>query len=920
MRGTSPKASPPARFTTSFVGREALLSAVEEALAEHGLVTLIGPPGAGKSRLAAEVCGRSAARVAWCSVEGVASIHDVAARLADAAGARLLGERGATTDALGAALRKGVDRVVLDGAETAQPELAPFLVELLGAAPAVRVLVTSRARVGAPGEALVEVPPLDLSPSGEAEQLFLQRARLVRPDLQLDAAGREQLQALVRSLDGLPLAIEFAAARSRFVPLAQLVERVLSPSRAGDDLPLWTALERSLSDLPAETQSVFAQLGVFRGGFSLEAAEAVVESPTPVLGALSELSDRSLLSTVHAAGSVRFVMLNAVRAAAERRLSADERAALRARHLACFAALADRCTAEDAADPAALRRDLASERDNLAAAMEGGRDAGASEKLVLANAWAAIHQGIGPLSVLYAQLEEALSRSSGHAQLEEALSRSPGHARLEEALSRSSEAPVALRARAVATLAGIARELDRCADVLAAVEAVAAEAERAGDAGALAVAQAALGETLTALGRFDEGARALEAARKLERTLRRPLREARALHALGVNRVEAGRLGEARLALRESQAALDGRDPAQEACTLAILGVIEIEEGRLSEARACLERALPIAEESHDLRLVALTTTNHAVVSHESGDLDAAAAEYERAAELCRAAGMRRGEALARFFAGNCHLERGQFGAARAAYEEALARLTKEGWRHLMVLVPYAAAAAMDGDVELARRTLDEADASLRAIGQERLALAVHVCRGFLDLAEADRLRARGDEAGAAARVEAARQRTLSTLVDPTPRPSASGGPALAQQSTDLRVALRALRRAVEERQSADKGSAPAPAPASSWEVAPDGSVVISPSGARSDLTRRAALRRIVARLASERVGQAGGVVGVEELVRAGWPGEEIEKKAGEARVYAAIATLRKLGLAGLLQSTGDGYRLDPSVPLRVSG
>ncbi len=936
-RGKAAPTPLPNRFATSFVGREALLAAVGRAMDEHRVVTLLGPPGAGKSRLAAEILARMPERTGWCSVEGVTSVDEVAARLASAAGARLLGDREPSLEALAAAVHEHFDRVLLDDAEAAQPEIGAFLVDLLDAAPSLRVLVTSRVRLGIGGEMLIDVPPLDVAEGGEAEQLFLQRARLVRPDLALDAEGRRDLQALVRALDGLPLALELAAAQSRFLPLGSLVERMLGQGA------LWGAIERSLEGLSPATQAAFAQLGVFRGGFSLEAAEAVIAGPEAgiapeagalskaviaapettvvasegALAALSELSERSLVATRHAGRSPRFGMLNPVRAVAESRLDPAAVAAVRARHVTFFAALAERWTREDVDDATRARHELSHERDNLAAALENAGD----HRLILTIAWAVLHQGTGPLSALFAQLDGAL------------------------AVSR--DAPIPLRARAIATLVTLARELDRCGDVLAVVEALVAEArvskgnaappappaphardtfagERAPHAdlvdetpdprSALAVAEAALGETLTALGRFDEGARALAIARDLERAVKRPVREARALHAFGVNRVEVGRLGEGRLALREAQALLDGRDPAQEARTLAVLGVIEIEEGRLAEAKICLERALPIAEESDDRRLFALATTNHAVVAHESGDLDAAILEYERAADLCRAAGMRRGEALARAFAGHCYFERGQFGAARAAYEEALARLAKEGWRRTMVLAPYAAAAAMEGDVDLAARTLDEADASLRAMGQERLALAVHVCRGFLDLAEADRLRARGDDAGAARHVEAARVRTLSTLVDPTPRSSSGGGPALAQQSTDLRVALRALRRAVAERAPA------ASAPEASWKVTADGGVLTSPSGERTDLTRRAPLRRVVARLAAERVQRPGDVLRVDDLVIAGWPGEDVKPKAGEARVYAAVATLRKLGLATLLQSTGDGYRFDPSVPFHVSG
>jgi len=375
---------------TSFVGREDDLRRAQGLLARHRLVTLVGTGGAGKTRLALEVAAR--ADVAAWLVE-LAPLGDGDALAPAILGALGLGaatlpdRRAAAADAesrLVDALATGETLIVLDNCEHIVEPVARLADRLLAGCPGLRILATSREPLAIDGEALAPVGPLDTE---AAVALFRDRAASASPDAALD----ETLVADVcRRIDGLPLAIELAAARLRSMPLDQLAGRLHdrfrlltggSRAAAGRQRTLRAVVDWSWDLLGEPERRVARRLSVFSGGATLEAAEAVCAGDgvqaEDVFDLLCSLVDRSLLE-VAGSGEARWRMLETIREYAEEEAErAGELPALReahARHFASLVAHADRRLrgAEQLPWLARLRAD----RDNVLSALRFLADTG----------------------------------------------------------------------------------------------------------------------------------------------------------------------------------------------------------------------------------------------------------------------------------------------------------------------------------------------------------------------------------------------------------------------------------------------------------------------------------------------------------------------------------------------------------------
>ena len=353
-RRAAPASSLPAP-PTGLVGRDAELDAVSALLREHRLVTILGPGGVGKTRLALELA------------------HRLSGEFRD--GARFVALAAIDEpDRLDAELAQAVDDggterlLVLDNFEQLV-DAAAAVGDLLARAAGVTVLVTSQAALRLRGEHEVALAPLTGAP---AVELFVARARDADPD---DPAVAE----LCARLDGLPLAIELAAARTRLLSPAAILERLggrldLLTGGARDaparQRTLRAAIEWSHDLLSAAEQAVFARLAVFAGGWSVEAAEAVLGD---VLDELEGLVDRSLVVR----SGARFGMLESIHAFARERLADD---AVRARHAAWALELAEAAEAAlERPDAADWLRRLDVEHENLVAAAEWACAAGDAE-------------------------------------------------------------------------------------------------------------------------------------------------------------------------------------------------------------------------------------------------------------------------------------------------------------------------------------------------------------------------------------------------------------------------------------------------------------------------------------------------------------------------------------------------------------
>ncbi|MGW1751213.1 BTAD domain-containing putative transcriptional regulator [Streptomyces sp. NPDC002092] len=351
---------------TRFVGREGELTRIAGLLAEARLVTLTGPGGAGKTRLAIEAANRHA-DVRFVELAPLTDGKQIPYAVLTALGVRE-GFRTATadsTDRLLAALEERELLLVLDNCEHLVEEAARIAALLLGSCPGVRVLATSRESLGITGEVLVPVPPLPPEP---AVRLFVDRARAVRPGFEAHA----RVDGICAALDGLPLAIELAAARLRTLTPDELADRlddrfrVLSRgdrSKAPRHRTLRAVVEWSWDLLDEEERELARRLTVFSGGATLEAVEAVCALPYPE-DVLASLVEKSFVEVAEG----RYRMLETIRAFAAEDLT--DPGGLADAHAAYFLRLAEEAEPNIRAGGQLpwLER-LSAEHDNLDAAL-----------------------------------------------------------------------------------------------------------------------------------------------------------------------------------------------------------------------------------------------------------------------------------------------------------------------------------------------------------------------------------------------------------------------------------------------------------------------------------------------------------------------------------------------------------------------
>jgi predicted ATPase/DNA-binding winged helix-turn-helix (wHTH) protein len=424
-RASKPKHNLPYQLT-SFIGREQEIAQLEELVTTHRLVTLTGAGGAGKTRLAIEV----ASRLIDAFPDGVwlvelAALSDP--RLVPKAVAQAL----ALTDqparpvmeTLSDFLGSKKPLLVLDNVEHLLEACVHLVNEIVRRSPDVAVLVTSRERLGMAGELTYRVPSLTVPGSNEAlmletvspyegVRLFVERAKLARSDFDLTAENAASVASICARLDGMPLAIELTAARLRSMSVDELSEHLdqrfalrTDGSRAA--LPRHSTL-RSMLDwsydlLTEREQTMLRRVAVFAGGWTLASAEQVCAGDgidaSGVLEQLTSLVDKSLVVTDEQAGATRYRMLGTVRQYAQDRLrESGEQAQWRVSHLAGFVALAEEFN-EGIAGPKQqvwLSR-IASEHDNLRAALAWSAESSPLEGLRLANALIGFWRVLGHL-------------------------------------------------------------------------------------------------------------------------------------------------------------------------------------------------------------------------------------------------------------------------------------------------------------------------------------------------------------------------------------------------------------------------------------------------------------------------------------------------------------------------------------------
>jgi predicted ATPase len=897
---------------TSFVGRDAELARLDERFGEGArLITLFGPPGVGKSRLAlrhAEIAGAGAAR--YCDLSTAAGLADVCHALARAVGVPLAS--GAASEAhlesLGRALAAGGGlRLVLDNCESAVAEVARVVASLSAAGAGVTFLVTSRELLGVPFELSFEVGPLrvpadERDVGAEALRLFFERARLVDDRAEWGGAQAAAAAELVRRLDGVPLALELAAGCLDVFGPVDLLARL---SRSLDELAdgarsrpdrhrtLRGAIDGSWALLTAEERHALAACSAFCGSFPLAGAEAVVDlgpapGAPPVARVVAALRRKSLVRAFEPAetpGQRRFGLYESVRAYAAEKLEASGRAGeVARRHVAFYARLA-----AEALDPkagAATERDRAMtvELPNLRAAH--------------ARALAGSPPDLGAALAIAVACEPSLHTYGSLGELV---------ALLDAPLARLAEAPAdeGLVARARIARACALQYTGPADAARAELDAALALARRLGDRPAEGLALASIARDLAARAPAEAGA-AFEAAT----SLLAGAGDARRLSLALLNYAGAGRaLGDfegarERLA-RAAECATAAGDLAAQAHACVGLGDLLFAAGRLDEAEAELRRGEALARAAGGGRAAAQAASRLAPLLQERGRFDEARAEYGRAAQGFLRIDDRLSAAHVAGGLATLHHERGELELARRRYEDALAdvRATRLGGAEGALRAGLAAVLA-DLDEADEARALAEAGRSAPPGPADAATVPVAVAdlvAGHVELALARRAAREGD-AEAAERLRA----QVAARLD------ASAAAPGADARRERRLLARALGRS--------EGATPAAPGPRRLLVGERGRWFVPPSGERVDLGRQRSLRLVLLALSRHRRGGAPGGLDADALLASGWPGERIKGPAGGARVRVALSRLRALGLRDLLVRDDEGYALAPDVVVAIDG
>lgn len=675
------KAPPPTNLravSTSFVGRHALITEITRLVGRRKLVTLVGTGGVGKSRLAVQVARLMAARYregSW--IVDLADLTDPGLLALQALSALRLpeGPGRAPEDSLVQQLKGRELLLIFDNCEGLTSACSTLADRLLQVSPGLTILATSREPLGAARETTLTVPTMPSPGPGEgsstqdllrfdATRLFVERALVAAPDVEVESVAGA-IAAICRGLDGIPLAIELAAARVRTVAIPELARRLddrfrllVCPRRSGPrrHQTMREAVDWSHEALSEPEQRLFSELSVFAGGFTLGAAESVsLGSPSDVLDTLSGLVDQSLVEAQQRPGTVRYRLLETLRQYASERLAASgHETLLRQRHLAWVLGLARSAGAQlEGLDQAQALAVLEAEHENLRAALD----------------WAAANDRATGLEITVAIWRYFEIR--GHL--------SEGRALL-EAFAAGENRPSPFYGQALNA------------------------------AGVLAHHQRDLG-----------GARALlQASLRFFQELGDRRGAAVVLHNLANVDVGEGDLNAAQSHFEENLAiARSLTDRAMLAASLLNLGVVNqllFVSGKVDRAEGA-ERARQLYEESlatyrelGDRKGIGLALENLGAVAPYQGDMTVARACLEQSLALRRKLGDRIGIAGAARFLGQLALRSGELEGARALHEESL-RIERELGNRLLIahdLSSLADVAEAEGDLAQAYTLLEE--------------------------------------------------------------------------------------------------------------------------------------------------------------------------------------------------------------------
>lgn len=703
---------------TSFVGRQSELAEIERLIGSERIVSVLGPGGSGKSRLAfqasAELLGQFPDGVWVAELGSVTDPRLLPATLMAATGLREDPDR-SPEEALVEHLRSKRSLVLLDGCEHLVDACARLVASLASRTKELRIIATSREPLGVPGERRLELPTLPVPPIGaapetaleyESVRLFVERARLWQSDFELTERCAASVARLCRRLDGLPLAIELAAAQARYLSpvqieklLARRFDLLKSPvhARGGHATSLRQTLDWSFDLLTPDQQEAFCETGVFAGSFDLDAFRALrerAEAPRvhsdPGLQ-VAELVDKSLVRVRRSeTDDVRYTMLESIREYARLRLA--ERGAgrdVRGWHAGYFLERARRET--DALlgdDGTRALADLDADHDDFRAALDwcAGQGSVACGLGLAAALWPYWHHR-GFLTEGRAHLEGMLSRCGDGEVTDDRAEglRAAGilayyqgdypraRKRMRESLEAyrrlGNEARVGDMLNNVGTLE---RTLGNFVAAKSLFEECLAVRRNVGDERGLAASLHNLGLLLDDMGDYAGAESSLESALHIYRRVGGQDDRAETLEALGVLAFHRGDYTAARERIGEALEAFGSECPWERATCLRPLAYIERAEGRRSAAEAACAEELSIMRGLGDRQGEADALMVRARLELDADQRRSARRSAWSSARICGEIGDRRGTAHALDFLGRLVLREGNTSAARRLMAEAL--------------------------------------------------------------------------------------------------------------------------------------------------------------------------------------------------------------------------------------------------------
>ena len=759
---------------TSFIGRERELATLRDLLVAGRLVTLTGPGGSGKTRLALELAARARDRFPdgtwWVDLQGLRDPSLVPFEIASALGIREQPGR-AIEARIAERLRGHQALLVLDNCEHLVAGCAAIAEYLLRHCERLHIVATSRERLGVTGETRWVVPPMAIPPPGgglpvaeilsfEAVQLFVNRSGYVRPGFTINESSAQTIAQICRQVDGLPLLIELAASRSHLLSLEVIRDRL------ADRLSTFTlpgaaesryrtaseAIGWSYRLLSEEERRLFTRLGVFAGPFTLEAAQAIcgdsATAPERILDLLSSLVDKSMVSIEEsAAGVLRYRMLETLRQyALERLTESGEAGQIRQRCCEWYVGLAERADAQFRGRRhwTMLHR-LEEEMPNLRAVVAWCH--GEEERTEL---FLRLVGSLGAFWMLHGDLHE-------------------GRAWLEVALAKGEEMPAPLRARAHSTAGSIAKEQGDLSATRCHLEAAVELWRAVGNCDSEGLNLCYLGNFYQNLGEYTRAQALYQECGRISRAAGHRPGEARALACLGALAQDQGDYAVARAMYEESVAIFRDADIMMAVAQLhSALGRIAQDQGDFETARSLYQRSLEYWRELDIPGGSGISLYSLGRVAHLSGDLEQARALYRESLAIFNKTGNRFAIGWCLRGLGEVARLNGETASARALLQESLGHFRDLSFKEGIgtTLAALAGVAAQDGDREQALALYREA---MHLLGELGVRLRLAEClEGVAGIAASDGTLA---EAARLVGAAAALREAMGTPIPPCARP-----------------------------------------------------------------------------------------------------------------------------------------------------